>query len=124
MKLKNILPPKIKKGILLTTIVLVSSLLFSSQNNFNYLTQLFSGVSATITSNKAVVCKNSGDAEITFNGSNGVAPYVFTYKINDGALKSLETDSDKNSKTITHPSSSVGNFTYELIEVEDKDGDQ
>ena len=90
MKLKNILPPKIKKGILLTTIVLVSSLLFSSQNNFNYLTQLFSGVSATITSNKAVVCKNSGDAEITFNGSNGVAPYVFTYKINDGALKSLK----------------------------------
>ena len=119
MKLKNILPPKIKKGILLSAVVLISSLLFSSQNNFNYLTQLFSGVSATITAKNSVVCKNSGGAEIIFKGFNGVAPYVFTYKINGGAAQTKTTDPDKDSKTIYPPSSSVGNFDYELIKVED-----
>ncbi|MDG2357616.1 MAG: PKD domain-containing protein, partial [Polaribacter sp.] len=108
-----------KNAVLFFSTILLSALLLSSQTNVNYLTTIFfADISATISSDTTEVCKDDGTANITFEGSGGQAPYTFIYELN-GDKDSLKSDTNTNSKTITLPSSSVGSFKYELIEVKD-----
>ena len=108
-----------KNAVLFFSTILLSALLLSSQTNVNYLTTIFfADISATISSDTTEVCKDDGTANITFEGSGGQAPYTFIYELN-GDKNSLKSDTNTNSKTITLPSSSVGSFKYELIEVKD-----
>ena len=122
MKLKNILPPKIKKSILLTTIILISSLLFSSQTNFNYFNTLFSSITGTISADKTEVCKDE-TALITFKAENGIQPYTFTYTLNGGSDETISTTNDENSVTLNTSITSLGTFTYKLSKVADNSGD-
>ena len=76
---------------------------------------------ATI-SGTANVCLNSPTKpKITFTGSNGDAPYTFTYKINGGAVLTTPA-STGNSTEIEHDPSLAGSFTYELLTVTDANG--
>jgi gliding motility-associated-like protein len=72
---------------------------------------------ATITGTDTV-CLNSTPPPITFTGANGAAPYTFTYKINGGPTQTITTTSG-NSVIVTAPTSAVGVFVYELINVVD-----
>lgn len=64
------------------------------------------------------VTKNDPTPQISFTGANGKAPYTFTYKINDGANKTVTTTSG-NSTTVAQPTTNEGTFTYQLISVQD-----
>lgn len=71
---------------------------------------------ATITSDQTI-CKGA-TAEITLTGANGVAPYTFTYNINNSANITTTTTSG-NKVIITVPTNVTGTFTYNLIKVID-----
>ena len=73
--------------------------------------------SATITGNTAV-CRDAASPQITFTGTNGTAPYTFTYTINSGAEQTVTTTSG-NIATVDVPTGTVGTFTYALIRVQD-----
>lgn len=65
------------------------------------------------------VCQNTASPLITFTGSNGTAPYTFTYNINGGANQVTPAG---NPVTIAVPTNTVGNFTYYLVSVHDANG--
>ena len=74
--------------------------------------------SATITSSASSVCKDGATSPtITFTGIGGTAPYVFTYKINNGNLTTAASTGDD--FTIQAPTTSEGTFIYTLISVHD-----
>lgn len=71
---------------------------------------------ATITGTRSV-CTTSANPIITFTGSNGTAPYTFTYSINGGANQTI-TSVDAIA-TLTVPTTTVGIYTYNLVSVTD-----
>ncbi|MES2411753.1 MAG: choice-of-anchor J domain-containing protein [Bacteroidota bacterium] len=62
------------------------------------------------------VCLNDACTNITFTGANGAAPYTFTYSINTVVQPPISTTIG-NSASICVPTSTVGVFTYDLINV-------
>jgi hypothetical protein len=64
------------------------------------------------------LCQSSTSPVITFTGSGGTAPYIFTYKINGGANQTVSTTSG-NSVTVTVPKNASGTFTYSLVSVQE-----
>ena len=70
---------------------------------------------ATI-SGTTTVCQNATSPSVTFTGAGGTAPYMFTYKIGDGAPQMVETSSG-NSVTVSVPTTTAGAFTYTLVSV-------
>ena len=63
------------------------------------------------------VCEGSSNPDITFTGTNGTAPYTFTYNINGGANTTVM--STGNSALVNVDASSAGSFTYNLLSVSD-----
>lgn len=66
----------------------------------------------------AAVCQNAASPLITFTGSNGTAPYTFTYHINSGTDQTITTVSG-NSVTLPAPTGATGVFVYNLTSVTD-----
>ena len=73
----------------------------------------------TIQSNVTSVCLNGTSPTITFTGINGIAPYSFVYKINNGADITCQSTGSSDTTTITLPTSTSGVFVYQLISVTD-----
>jgi len=69
-------------------------------------------------SGTATVCQNAAAPQVTFTGSNGTAPYTFSYKLNGGALQTLTTTSG-NAVSVSAPTGTAGTYTYELVSVKD-----
>ncbi|OXB00688.1 hypothetical protein B0A75_08165, partial [Flavobacterium oncorhynchi] len=69
-------------------------------------------------SGTTAVCNNGTEPLVTFTGSNGTAPYTFTYKINGGANNTVTTTSG-NSVTVEAPTDATGTFAYTLVSVKD-----
>jgi len=67
------------------------------------------------------VCKNADQPDITFTGANGIAPYTFTYKVNDGFEQTITT-SGGNSVTLPQSTVTSGTFAYTLVKVTDSHG--
>jgi hypothetical protein len=63
------------------------------------------------------VCTNM-PSPVTFTGSNGTAPYTFTYSINGGSPQTITTVSG-NSIDLNPFNIAPGSFNYTLISVED-----
>lgn len=73
--------------------------------------------SATITGN-ATVCEDAPSPLVTFTGSGGTAPYIFTYNI-DGGIN-LEAVSDGSGIAIVSvPTDVTGDVVYTLVSVDD-----
>ncbi len=64
------------------------------------------------------VCQNAVSPNITFTGSNGTAPYTFTYSIDGGSNLTVTTISG-NSVNVPASTSTVGTSTYKIISVQD-----
>jgi len=78
-------------------------------------------ISATITGvNTIDVCKDSSNPLITFTGSNGTAPYIFTYTIN--SITNTVVSSGSDSAVISIPTNVTGQFDVKLIDVKDSSG--
>lgn len=73
--------------------------------------------SATISAS-AVVCQNASAPTLTFTGTHGIAPYTFTYKINNGPELTASTTGG-NSATITPSTTTADTFIYTLVRVSD-----
>lgn len=73
--------------------------------------------SATITGGNSPVCQAT-PSFITFTGSNGTAPYTFTYSVDGGAPQTITTMSG-NSINLDLFNYAPGNFNYTLISVQD-----
>ncbi|MBP8945537.1 MAG: hypothetical protein KBG25_06555, partial [Paludibacteraceae bacterium] len=65
-------------------------------------------LSATINADKLGVCINGTSPIITFTAANGTAPYIFTYKINNGASQTISTTASSNSVTLNVPTNAAG----------------
>jgi len=73
---------------------------------------------ATI-SGTAAVCQNGSSApDITFMGTDGTAPYTFTYTVNGGSPQTVTTTSG-NSVTVSQSTAASGSFVYSLVSVKD-----
>lgn len=75
---------------------------------------------ATIAASNILECVNSTDnPTVTFSGTDGTAPYTFSYTINGvlpaQTISTLNTDA---SITIPVPTNVVGSFTYEVVGVQ------
>lgn len=75
---------------------------------------------ATI-SGSLTVCQNSPDVEVTFKGSNGAAPYLFTYNIN-GAGSQTISSGPTDSAVVALSTAVPGTFTCNLLSVSSADG--
>ncbi len=73
---------------------------------------------ATISGSNSI-CRNSTSPFITFTGTDGTAPYTFTYKINNGADQYISTSGSSNIVTVPVPTGSAGIYTYSLNSVSD-----
>jgi len=67
------------------------------------------------------VCQNGTAPDITFTGTGGIAPYTFTYTLNEGSPLTVVTTSG-NSITVSAPTTVVGSFIYTLTGVQDASG--
>lgn len=72
--------------------------------------------SATISGN-VNLCLNSPEPQVTFQGTNGVSPFTFTYTLNGGAAQTITSASGQS--TLSVPTSVAGDYTYELVSVQE-----
>ena len=80
---------------------------------------------ATITGqNSFIVCQNGSQPTITFTGSNGTAPYIFSYQINSEAIQTVASSASNASASIAFPTSAFGNHTLTLVSVQDSSSSQ
>jgi hypothetical protein len=70
-----------------------------------------------IISGTTSVCMNSTSPNITFTGSGGTRPYIFTYNIDGGTNLTVSTTASSNSVTVPVPTTTAGTFTYNLTNV-------
>ncbi|MCE2833994.1 MAG: T9SS type A sorting domain-containing protein, partial [Chitinophagaceae bacterium] len=69
----------------------------------------------------ASACTGSLPQPVTFTGSNGDAPYTFTYRINGGPDQQIVTTSGS-SIQLGVPTNNPGTYTYTLVGVQDVNG--
>ena len=109
---------------------LINAINFNSENIDNSITMknegevtlsLFSD--ATITGTATVCLNQSPFPQLIFTGSGGSIPYAFTYNINGGANQTISTTGTNNSVSLSVNTNTSGFFVYNLILVEDGDGD-
>lgn len=75
---------------------------------------------ATITGlNNFLVCENDTAPFITFEGSNGVAPYTFTYQINSDPIQQVTSSGTSNSATVSISTANSGPNVITLLSVSD-----
>lgn len=75
---------------------------------------------ATITApDPNTVCIGGTSPLVTFTGAAGTSPYIFTYKIDDGAEQIVSTVPGQNSVTVEVPTTSAHAYTYTLVKVTD-----
>lgn len=64
------------------------------------------------------VCQNDPTPQVLFTGSNGLAPYTFTYTDPSGISQTITT-SNGNTASLPVPTNISGSYTYTLTEVKD-----
>ncbi|RZM28458.1 MAG: T9SS type B sorting domain-containing protein, partial [Pedobacter sp.] len=69
------------------------------------------------------VCVNGPSQTITFTGSNGTAPYTFSYTVNGGSVQTIRTTTG-NAAIVNAPANTAGTFNYDLVSVSDAYGSQ
>ena len=69
--------------------------------------------------NNFIVCQNGPQPVITFTGSNGTAPYVFSYQIDLGPIQTVSSLATSSSASLAFSTSVYGNHTITLLSVQD-----
>jgi gliding motility-associated-like protein len=76
---------------------------------------------ATISVNATSVCQNGTPPVVTFTGTGGTTPYIFTYTINGGGPLTV-TSNAVGIATVNAPTTVTGLFTYALTNVKNSVG--
>lgn len=103
------------------TIFVIGKVIGGCENTAKIDVNLKEAITATITGvNTIDVCKDNSSPTITFTGSNGIAPYTFTYTIN--SLTNTVVTTVGNSAVISFPTNVTGIFDIKLTDVKDSSG--
>jgi len=78
---------------------------------------VINGLPTASITGSATVCSGAASPMISFSGSGGTAPYVFTYELNGGALQTIQ--STGSTATISVPTTTAGTYVYRLVSVRD-----
>ena len=70
-------------------------------------------------SGTSTVCQNGTQPIITFTGSNGTAPYTFSYQINSGPILNITSLASSNTSSVAIPTTTAVNYTITLLSVQD-----
>ncbi len=89
-----------------------------TQTQADTVTITVSRVPAAAISGTSSICLNGTAPVVTFTGSNGIAPYRFTYNLNGGTAQTISTTTG-NSVSINAPSNVAGLYNYNLVSVSD-----
>jgi gliding motility-associated-like protein len=65
------------------------------------------------------ICEGDLNAKIVLKGMNGLPPYVFTYKINDGLQQTISTDFGTDSVVLIVPKLKSGSYNYRIEQVQE-----
>ncbi|HMO63449.1 MAG TPA: gliding motility-associated C-terminal domain-containing protein [Ferruginibacter sp.] len=68
-------------------------------------------------SGTTTVCLNATAPALTFTGSNGTAPYTFTYTINGGTALTVTTPAGSDNVTVIVPTANAGVYVYAITQV-------
>ena len=71
---------------------------------------VINGLPTASITGSATVCSGATSPMISFSGSGGTAPYVFTYELNGGALQTIQ--STGSTATISVPTTTAGTYVY------------
>ena len=115
---------KFRNKIAFISVFLVFSFLFNlyaTKINFSFL-DVFLAPTATISSTTNNGCADV-KKDIIFTGSGGMAPYTFTYQINDGSATTIQSTSG-DIATLQYSNPAVGNYSFKLTKVIDAIGAQ
>ncbi|WP_082468365.1 gliding motility-associated C-terminal domain-containing protein [Pedobacter sp. R20-19] len=94
----------------------------AAQNQSGTATVTIRTLATASVSGSTAIPQNGTAPTITFTGANGTAPYTFTYNINGGTNRTIT--STGNVATLVAPTTSVGNFVYNLVRVADVNCEQ
>ena len=97
------------------TLTSLESCASPSVANSNQITTIVNSLPSAFISSGYSVCQNSSTTPLTVSGTNGLAPYSFTYNLNNGQTQSLTSQSN----LINPSSSTAGTYTYKVLTVTD-----
>jgi gliding motility-associated-like protein len=67
----------------------------------------------------STICQSGGASQVTFTGSVGKAPFIFSYNVDGAATNTISTLSNQNSVALPLTTLSVGTHTINLLAVKD-----
>jgi gliding motility-associated-like protein len=119
MKFINALSISFKNKLKYITFFLISGILLNAYSNLSSskLFNFFAAPTATISVSKPEVCKNETTI-ITYTGSEGTAPYTFTYTEN-GTEKTKVTSATDDSISFNFSSATPDDYVFILTKVKD-----
>jgi hypothetical protein len=113
--------PTSVKGSFLYTLTRVDNANGCGQTQTGSVSVKVNPIPAAAISGTTSVCVGALPTPVTFTGSNGDAPYTFTYRVNGGADQQIVTTSGA-SVQLGVPSNTPGTYTFTLIGVQDING--
>ncbi len=82
--------------------------------NSNQITTIVNNLPSASISGGYTLCKDANTTPLSVTGTSGLAPYSFTYSLNNGQSQALNTPA-----TISPSSATAGTFTYKVLTVTD-----
>lgn len=101
-------------AIISVTLTSLETCASSSIANSNEITTTVNSLPSASISSGYTVCNKANTTPLTISGISGLAPYNFTYSLNNGQAQTLNS-----STTISPSSTTTGTFTYKVLEVTD-----
>jgi len=118
MKFLKKSPKLLTNKVIFFAIIAIGCVLFKSYANHKNIINKFSyNLEATIKADNNEICEREFMI-ITFEGSGGAAPYVFTYTVNNGAEQTI-TSNNLGIAEFSFREIFAGTFNYKLTSVED-----
>jgi hypothetical protein len=101
-------------AIISVTLTSLETCASSSIANSNEITTTVNSLPSASISSGYTVCNKANTTPLTITGLSGLAPYNFTYSLNNGQAQTLNSPT-----TISPSSTTTGTFTYKVLEVTD-----
>lgn len=113
--------PTSSSGLFIYNLLSVSGANSCSQNQTGSVTVMINSLTTAGISGTATLCQNDASPVITFTGTGGTAPYIFSYNVNGGTTQTISSGNNSTAD-ISVPTNNAGTFTYNLMNVSNVNG--